>query len=308
METNSNNSLTFKHISVASGEILQYIDNRRKGIDKSLKTRWDKFNNTCNGGIEVNAIYTLGGISGSGKSAFINSVESDLFDLNPDIDFVILSLSFEMLSSKQVGRKLSYKLKKTTSELYNTYNPLSDRDYKLVEEESKKICKYPVFYVDTPGTVEEIKNTITVFRELYVKDKWLIVILDHALLTKGLSGESERATLFNLQRLFMEVKKVGKTTVFQLSQLNREIEEVGRITNPLLHFPQRRDIFGSDSLFHSSDYVMIIHRPEILQIKSYGPNYWPTEGMIYLHILKTNNEPFMFFFYFLDQLKKHQKI
>lgn len=107
MEIPSNNpitnSLTFKHISTAGNEILQYIDNRRKGITKSLKTRWSKFNNTCNGGIEPNSIYVIGGISGSGKSAFANSLETDLFDLNPKEDFIVLSFSLEMLSSKQVG-------------------------------------------------------------------------------------------------------------------------------------------------------------------------------------------------------------
>jgi hypothetical protein len=64
METTSSNSLTFKHISSATDEIIQYIDNRRKGVSKSLKTKWDKFNNICNGGIEPNVLITVGGISG----------------------------------------------------------------------------------------------------------------------------------------------------------------------------------------------------------------------------------------------------
>lgn len=104
METNSHNStLTFKHISHASKEAIEYIDNRRKGNIKSLKTRWSKFNDSCMGGIEPNAVYTVAGISGAGKSAFTNSLEVDLLELNPDVDFIVLSFSLEMLSSKQVG-------------------------------------------------------------------------------------------------------------------------------------------------------------------------------------------------------------
>jgi replicative DNA helicase len=282
------NSLTFKHISVASDEILQYIDNRRKGIVKSLKTRWDKFNNTCNGGIEPNSIYVVAGISGSGKSAFANSLETDLFDLNPDVDFIVLSFSLEMLSSKQVGRKISYKTKKTTSELYTTTSPLSDYEFRNIEEETKKIKKYPIFYVDTPGTVDEVRNTILKFIELYGKDKWLVILYDHTLLTKSASGEQERNTLVNLQRMFIEIKKLGKTTIIQLSQLNREIEDKERITNPALHFPQRRDLSSSDAVFQCADYVLVLHRPELL-VKSYGINNWPVSGMIYMHILKNRD-------------------
>jgi hypothetical protein len=57
----TSNSLTFKHISHATSEALDYIDSRRKGTIKSLKTRWKKFNDTCMGGIEPNTIYTIAG-------------------------------------------------------------------------------------------------------------------------------------------------------------------------------------------------------------------------------------------------------
>ena len=285
----TSNSLTFKHISNATNEIISYIDNRRKGTIRSLSTRWKKFNDNCMGGIEPNTIYTICGISGSGKSAFVNSLESDLFDLNKDIDFIVLSFSLEMLSSKSVGRKLSYKLKKTTGELYTTNYPLSNKDYEKVIEEGEIIKTYPIFYVDTPGTVTEISNTITKFREMYAKDKWLVIMFDHVLLAKAEGTEKERETLINLQRLFIQERKIGKTTIIQLSQLNREIEDKERIINPSLHFPQRRDIAGSDSMFFASDYLIVLHRPEILLIKSYGVNNWPVTNMIYMHFLKVRD-------------------
>jgi replicative DNA helicase len=282
----NNNSLTFKHISVASDEIVKYIDNRRKGIVKSLKTRWDKLNNVLGGGFEQNSIITIAGISGSGKSSFVNSLETDLIDLNPESNLIILGFSFEMLSSRQVGRKLSYKLKKTTQELYTTNVPLSDKDFKQVEEEAKIIRNYPIFHVDNPGTVDEVKNTILKFIEMYAKDKWLIITFDHALLTKQANNEKERETLVNLQRMFIEIKKLGKITIIQLSQLNREIEDKDRITNPALHFPQRRDLAGSDALFQASDLILVLHRPELLGIKVYGINNWPVKDMIYMHCVK----------------------
>jgi hypothetical protein len=71
----------YKHISEATSEIISYICNRKSGVIKSLKTRWEKFNNLCMGGIEPNTIYTVAGISGSGNSKhagfkFLNIGES----------------------------------------------------------------------------------------------------------------------------------------------------------------------------------------------------------------------------------------
>lgn len=214
-------------------------------------------------------------------------METDLFDLNKEVDFVVLSFNFEMLSSRQIGRKLSYKLSKTTSELYaGTNSTLTDKDISTIKKVGEELKKYPIYFVDVPGTVDQIKQTVYSFmNEPFAKNKWLIVMLDHTLLTRGREGEREREVLSDLQRFWMELKKVGRTTILQLSQLNRNIEASERINNPILHFPMRNDLFGSESVYQASDYVMIMHRPEILQIKAYGPQAWPTENLIYLHLL-----------------------
>lgn len=287
MEQISTNTLTFRHISSAAIEAVEYIKKRKNHEIESLKTRWKKFNTQCMGGIEPNTIYTIVGISGSGKSSFVNTLENDLIDLNSDQDVIVLNFSFEMLSSRQVGRKISSKLRQTTAELYSANNSLTDELLENVEETTQQIKLYPIYYVDTPGTVDNIASTIDYFYENKAKGKRFVIILDHTLLVEGQASALQ--VISDLQKLFIKVKKYPNTTIIQLSQMNRNIEAPDRINNPSMHYPMRSDISSADTIFHASDYVICIHRPELLNIQQYGPNRLLVKNKVYLHILKNRD-------------------
>ena len=289
MEQISSKTLSFRHISTATNEAVEYIRKRKNHEIQSLRTRWNKFNKSCMGGIEPNTIYTIVGISGSGKSSFVNTLETDLIDLNSNQDVIVLNFSFEMLSSRQVGRKISSKLRQTTAELYSANNELTDDLLDRVEQTSQQIKSYPIYYVDTPGTVEDIASTINYFYETKAKDKKFVIILDHTLLVEGQNRESALQVISELQKLFIKVKKLPNTTIIQLSQMNRNIEAPDRINNPSMHYPMRSDISSADTIFHASDYVICIHRPELLNIQQYGPNRLLVKNKVYLHILKNRD-------------------
>lgn len=293
MEQKSFNTLPFRSISEVADESLEYIRKRKDKTIVPLKTRWNKFNKVCCGGIEPNMIITIAGGSGSGKSAFANTLETDLIDLNPDQEIVILSFSYEMLSYRQVGRKLSNKLRKTTAELYSSVQSLSNTEFNKIEEVADKIKKYPIYYIDTPSTIENMEKTIDYFHENIAKGKWLIVILDHALLVEG-QGESERGTIVDLQKMFIRKKKLSNTSIIQISQMNRNIEQPDRINNPSMHYPMRSDLAASDAIFQASDYVTALSRPELLNITAYGIDRLPVKDKVYLHFLKVRDgEPFI---------------
>ena len=287
MEQNLSNII--RPMSKVAQETITYIAGRRDHSITSLKTRWNKFNRQCMGGIEPNTVYTIAGISGSGKSSMANELTTDIVDLNPQENIIILNFSLEMVGFRQVGRTLSSKLRKTTSTLYSSEKDLDDETFRKVIAVSNQLKEYPIYFVDNPTTPTQVKDIIYGFYEQYVKNtnKYFIIIYDHALLTKQIGSVIE--TISELERVFIQAKKLPLTSIIQLAQMNRNIEAPERINNPLSHYPIRSDLSSSDAIFQASDYVLVIHRPEILGIQEYGPNHLPTENKVYLHILKNRD-------------------
>lgn len=282
-------SLPYKHIHKASTKIVEYIDKRRKGGFKSLATPWRKFNEVCMGGIEWNTITTIAGMSGSGKTAVQGQLETGLKDLNPNENFSVLSFGFEMLSSKLVGRKISNKTKLTTQELYSGKSGfiLNDAQFAQVEKAASTLSAYDIYYVDIPGTVDQIERTILNFAaEDFNQYNGIVVFLDHTLLVRKMGNASDKDLLYNLMGVFNKLKKMLKISFVLVSQMNRNIESSERIQNSNLHFPTKQDIFGADACYMYSDIVLVTHRPEILGIRSYGPKNWPTKDLLFWHYLK----------------------
>lgn len=289
MEQTSYNTLKIRSMSEVSQEAITYIAGRRDHSIVSLKTRWPKFNKQCMGGIEPNTVYTIAGISGSGKSSFGNEIATDIIDLNPSENIIILNFSLEMVGFRQVGRTLSNKLKKTTSELYSSEKDLDDKTFDKVVTVANQLKKYQIYFVDNPGTSKQVEDTIMAFYNKYVKstNKHFIIMYDHALLTKREGTVIE--TISNLLQVFIQVKKLPLTSVIILTQMNRNIEQPERINNPLAHYPMRSDLSSSDAIFQGSDYVLALHRPELLGIQEYGPNKLPTSHKVFMHILKNRD-------------------
>ena len=282
-------NLPIRPISVVANEALNYIKARKEHNIISLATRWKKLNRCCMGGIEPNTVYTIAGISGSGKSSVANLIQTDLIDLNPNMDIVVLTFSLEMVGFRQIGRTLSNKLRRTTSDLYSSQQDLDDNTYQKVINVSNQLKNYPIYFVDNPGSPEQVRQTILSFYDKYVKEqnKYFVIIYDHTLLTKRVGTTIE--TMSELQEVFIQIKKLPLTSIIQLSQMNRNIESPERINNSLAHYPMRSDLSSSDSIFQASDYVLVIHRPEILNIHEYGPDHLPTNNKVYIHILKNRD-------------------
>lgn len=236
-----------------------------------------------------------------------------MMELNKDQDFDVLSFQFEMLGLDEVAKDVSSKINKSIKSIYSADSILSDKDYAQVEEELDKIKSDPLYIIDNIGTVDDIKNTILGYvddNDLREKKRNLVISIDHSLLVRAKDGDDEKITLDKLMHTLVALKKflssTGVKTIFiVLSQLNRNIEATERVLNSKLHYPNKNDLFGASSVYYSSDYVIIIHRPCLIDglgdwygpslIKRGFPNGLPVfnpdkkdekQPMIYFHIIK----------------------
>jgi replicative DNA helicase len=303
----TSSSLTFNHISKSVNEALSYVDGRRKGQIKSLATGFEKLDKVLLNGIEWNRIFTIAAMSGSGKSVLCEQLKRNLIQLNPDSNIDILSFEFEMPAREQMLRNISGRTGRSVRNILSCDNAIDDKSFEIISNTAKAFNKYNIWSVETSGSIEQIENTIREFvkyREIHVKKNGLLITIDHVLLTLGKQGEDERKVISQLYRKIVQLKKqfiaAGIPVLFiLLSQLNRNIETPERKLNPDLNYPNRTDLFGSSDIFMCSDYVLVIHKPAILNLNSYGPPkpnfpgglpiYSPKnedQAMIYFHLLK----------------------
>jgi len=291
--SSENSPLEIRSIKEVTDEEIKYIDDRRKGLIKSLATPWKKYNDVAMGGIEWGTLHTIGGMSGSGKTAILNQLETEICELNPQDKFDVLSFNFEMLARNLVGRKLSKELGVTMKDLHSGVEgiTLSDADYNRVIASREKFRNYPIYYVDTAGTVADIIGTIFTFAKRN-PERGILMTLDHTLLVNGSANEVERIILVNLVKALKKTIKYFKSvdrnfSVVILTQLNRAIEESDRMAEPgSQNFPKKKDIFGGDALFQMSDVVLVTMNPFQQGMEIYGPNKWPTKGVLYWHFIK----------------------
>lgn len=240
----------------------------------------------------------------------MEQLKRDLIANNPKQDFDILSYDMEMPGTDQVARNVTGLMEKDLRWLYSINGTRTESELKTVKSAINNIKKKPIFIVDKAGTVQEIKSTTIDFivtRKLASRNRGLIVTLDHTLLTKGKSGDNEKAIVDDLYKMFVELKQecisMGvRIIIIVLSQLNRDIESKERVLNPLLHYPTKNDIFASSSVYYCSDYVLISHKPSLINgIEQYygpprGSDYPqglpvynpenPTQAMVYWHLIK----------------------
>jgi replicative DNA helicase len=267
-------------IGKVADDNLEYIDNRRKGLITSLKSKFTRLDKYLMGGFEDCTITTLAAMSGAGKSTLAKTITDSFFEYNKDKEFVIVYLNFEMVSHHMMSRSAVSKRKIKLQDLYSVDEALSDEEFEQIKQYYSLLKKRNAKFIEVTGTATQIYNTLL---KLWGenRDKTLVYILDHSLLTKPEQNESEKDRIDSLMNKLLEFKKVvvahgGSSIGFVLSQLNRAIYSSERVQNKDQHRPKTDCLFGASSVEQISDYIIVNHIPAKLGIKSYTPSDLPT--------------------------------
>jgi replicative DNA helicase len=277
------------HISQAYQAALDYMQKRKVGDIRSIKTPWARMNQVTMDGFEWNNIIVIGGRPGSGKTMLTNLITREAFKLNPDQHFGVLDFQFEMIARTIAMRELSGAMKKSMKQLASCGEELSNDDLDAAILYTKEHGSRNIWTIDKPMTVKEIEVKI---EECIAKFNMpFIVTLDHSVLVSKSSSEKDQFdTLHNLAKMMTRLKK-HPVMFIVLTQLNREVESIDRQKPGTYgNYIFDSDIYGGDALLQHADIVLGINRPSKYNLRVYGPEkYQVSPKHIVVHYLKNRN-------------------
>lgn len=278
-------------MSLATDEAIERVEKRRQGIQDYIITRWDKFNNLLLGGINFASVYIIAGMMGTGKSFVRTLLQEDAFnkELNKDcvIDYVWLHFNFEMVASSELMRIAASRMGLSFYELLSVEKPLDEARFQEFKRILSTLNDLPVYTCNTSGNVYQILATARKAAEKF-PDKKLVISIDHSLLVERADEADENRVMAALASTAIRIKQELGAAVIILSQLRTSLQTPQRRT-PELQYPVNDDIFGSKQLPQAADFVIILNRPELLNITTYGPSGFPTEGLLAFHITKNRD-------------------
>lgn len=194
----------------------------------------------------------MSALSGAGKSTIAKCIRDSIRDKNPNMKFKMLLFNFEMLAFQQISRTVVSNARIKLRNLYSVDSPLVDEEFARLQKYYDVLAKSEIYFVEKAGTWKQICQTILEFYEdeCHADGYTLIYEIDHALLTKGSEGSTEKSKIDDLMVGLVDVKKTiasnnGSSIGIVLSQMNREIKSVERRMNAEMNKPDTGCLFGA---------------------------------------------------------------
>ena len=286
-------------------ESLKTLNLYQTGNVKQIKTNREWFDHQ--NGITPKNFITIFGASFSGKSTELENMKMDIMDvdINPEAsEYVWVSNSFEMTNFATTLRDIKKLTKKQFKDILS--QPFTDEEKEVLKRYRETKFDGRFFVNQVPLSSEEFLRETEEFLEQNKTKKLVVLDLDHAGLLRAKNDNKKLAVDDMVEGLNMLKNKYENFVVILLAQANRSV--LTRIKEKSNESRLRRDdIYLSDVLFHTSDYVIGLQNAHYLGIEQYAlikPDRYPhlahrfteenkhgkvslyTEGCIFVEILK----------------------
>ena len=277
-------------------EGLEYIEDRKIGKIKSIKTPWLGVNKASINGLEWGSMMTIGARPGAGKTLIVSQFLREIHKNNPTQKFNILEFQFEMGPKQSATREFAAQTALDYNVVLSTEREIETFSVNLMKQHLQDIRDghdNGIFrkQINRSLSHPEIRKAVHMaYAEMGGKP--LIITIDHSWLIKKSPDEREKiSTLYNTVEMLMQLKNELPIIVLMITQLNRSIEEPTRKTPGTIgNYPTSSDIFGGDALMQGSDMVVVLSRPAKNDIWIYGPKgYIVKDDDIFMHLLKVRN-------------------
>ena len=287
-----------------------YLEDRKFGRVKSIKTPWKNFNDVGMKGIEWHTMLVIGARPGVGKTLIADLITTNAPALNSDQDFMICKLQFEMLGRNTAIRELSGAIGKSIKYLNSADEDLGDltaTDLSFVKKYAEMTKTRQEYVVDTPSTPKGIGKTLRNFYKEFKKP--FIVTLDHSMLVEKAADEKDKVEMLqNLGKELTAVKRELPCIIIILSQLNRSVDAPERQEKPSqANYPNDGDLFGGDALFQHADIMCLVNKPSKYGLEYYGGEMFEVtdKNLLAFHFTKVRSGNTRISF-FLGEFEKMQ--
>lgn len=278
-------------------QLLEDINKGRKGLNFGLPTGLPKLDSIIYG-IQKGTYYLIGGDTSSGKSSLANQM--GLFEpyeyalKNPDkIIYKLIYFSYEMQAKKQFLRGLSRHLYKKDKTVYSSEyllsrkGELSEAAYNKILENLSYFDKLEesISFYESSLTEKQVAEVLLQHAKLYgefidtptgvayklkeeYKNLHLVVIYDHAALTKAEGNQDAKSKIDKVSKLFVDFRNMCDFTFIVLQQFNRGIRSMERKKYDSQE-PTLDDFSSSSNTAHDADTVIAIAYPITYGVETY---------------------------------------
>ena len=274
-------SKPYIHISEAGQEFQEETRKRIKGEIKAVSTGFTSLDDSWMNGLERELVYSIGGASGAGKTAFLISMLKNV--VKYDTTAVVYVNSYEMRAKKLFARLVASEKGMTMRQLMasSAGDNIDEKKLEKIMGSLDWIMKCHIYFDEYPRTAREFRENLKGFvgdmekAGLINENMIIISATDHILIHKKDKYQyQDQALIEDVMATQNELKKeIMNLTQINLLQLNRDFDQHENVEKPERHYPRKHHIYGSDKIWHYSDIVSILDNPRARGIAgTYGPD------------------------------------